>query len=212
MKAYGLPNVHSAQLQSHLRFKWFLALIYFRIKKKIRESRASSMEEVWRAHVGKLTLQQLQSPEACRAHLDSFPRSIVSEGLELTPVANSDDVHGVITTFLQSSPDFLISPAASMKMLSDMEREFHIGVMLKEVGQIVKAAAEKGRRQTQYWMDPGEYGNVACEVLESRRSFTSDRDWLDTLFALLRRQGYTVEEEEKKSWQQGYTGKFRVFW
>ena len=84
-----------------------------------------------------------------------------------------------------------------------MEREFHIGVMLKEVGQIVKAAAEKGRRQTQHWMDPGELGNMACEVLESRRNFTSDRDWLDTLVALLRRQGYTVEEAQNKSRQHG---------
>ena len=37
------------------------------------------MEGAWRGHVGKLTLEQLQSPDACRAHLQSFPRSVVSQ-------------------------------------------------------------------------------------------------------------------------------------
>ena len=86
------------------------------------------MEEAWQAHIGKLTLQQLHSPEECRTHLNSFTRSLVSQGLALTPVANNDDVQDVITTFLRV-PEYTMPPAASLKVITDMQREFHVGVI-----------------------------------------------------------------------------------
>ena len=112
------------------------------------------MEEAWREHVGKLTLQQIKSPDACRAHLHSFTRAIVSQGFALTPLSSNDDVQDIITMFLRS-PDYMVPPAASMKVLAETERAFHIGVMLKEIGEMVKDAAQEGRQQIG-WMDPGE--------------------------------------------------------
>lgn len=75
-----------------------------------------------------------------------------------------------------------------MKALSDMEREFHIGVTLKEVGEIVKAAAEDGQECIE-WLDPRR--------LQSQRSFTSERPWLEKLFSALRQQGYCEFSADK---------------
>ena len=164
------------------------------------------MEDAWHEHVGKLTLQQIRSPDACREHLHSFPRAIVSQGLALTPLASNNDVQDVITTFLRS-PDYMVPPAASMKVLTDTERAFHMGVMLKEIGEIVKAAAQDGRKKTG-WMDPRENGPDKDDLLRSHRNFTADPSWLAELHAVLGQEGYQVCEE-----RMAYgTGKFCVSW
>ena len=164
------------------------------------------MEEAWREHIGKLTLQQIQSPDACREHLHSFPRAIVSQGFALTPLSSNDDVQDIITTFLRL-PDYMVPPAASMKVLTDTERAFHIGVMLKEIGEKVKDAAQDGRRGTG-WLDPHEHGPEKAFLLQSRRSFTADSSWLAQLFAVLRQEGYQVCEERMTYG----TGKFCISW
>ena len=170
------------------------------------------MEDAWHEHVCKLTLQQIRSPDACREHLHSFPRAIVSQGFALTPLASNDDVQDVITTFLRS-PDYMVPPAASMRVLTDTERAFHMGVMLKEIGEMVKAAAQDGRKQTGL-MDPRENGPDK-DVLQSRRNFTADPSWLAELRAVLCQEGYRVLEEQVLAghgWQSVKTGKFSLHW
>ena len=168
------------------------------------------MEDAWHEHVGKLTLEQVRSPDACREHLHSFPRAIVSQGFALTPLASNDDVQDVITTFLRS-PDYMVPPAASMKVLADTERAFHIGVMLKEIGAIVKAAAQDGRKYTGQ-MDPRENGPDEAGLLRSRRNFTADLSWLTELYAVLRQEGYQVQEEWGGRGGSFRTGRFRLNW
>ena len=79
------------------------------------------MEAAWRAHVGKLTLAQMTSPEVVRAHLQSFQASVVGEGLAGTSIDGIADVQGVITSFLRESS----TPSAeAFKALAVMEAEF----------------------------------------------------------------------------------------
>ena len=156
-----------------------------------------------KAHIGNLTLEQLHSPEECRVHLDSFPRTVVSQGLALTPVASNDGVQDVITAFLRL-PEYIMPPAASMKVITHMQREFHIGVMLKEIREIVKKAALEGRDRTvpmypgEHSGHPGDLPCIDCVDLQSRRNFTADPIWLDKLFAVLRKEGYYVHETKRK--------------
>ena len=169
------------------------------------------MEEAWQAHIGKLTLQQLHSPEECRTHLNGFTRSLVSQGLALTPVANNDDVQDVITTFLRV-PEYTMPPAASLKVITDMQREFHVGVMLKEIREIAKKAALEGRDRTGS-LDPREHGPQPGFLLESRRSFTADPKWLEKVFTVLRQEGYLVQEITEKRGHNWYkSGAFSIVW
>jgi hypothetical protein len=169
------------------------------------------MEEAWRAHVGKLTLQQLKSPEACRAHLESFSNSVVSQGLVLTPVSSNHDVQDVITSFLRLEPECIIPPAESMAVLTNMEREFHIGVVLKEIGEIVKKAAREGRDRTGS-IDPREHGldHLNGALLKSRRSFTASPNWLAKIFSVLREQVYHIHEATDSNRRK--TGVFTIQW
>ena len=170
------------------------------------------MKDAWREHVGKLTLQQIHSPDACREHLHSFPRSVVSQGLALTQLASNDDVQDVITTFLRS-PDYMVPPAASMKVLADTVRAFHIGVTLEEIGGLVKDAAQDGRKCITLYGLGGEaeeeFANSheaemhdylqflkqthgLVHEIRSRRSFMSETSWRNKLCAVLEQQGYNV--------------------
>ena len=174
------------------------------------------MEEAWRAHIGKLTLQQLQSPEACREHMNSFPSSVVSQGLALTPVAGNDDVQDVITSFLRLQPEDMIPPAASLAMLTEMERELHIGVVLKEIRDIVKEAALEGRDRTELIdlrLRAGPCSAIHGTLLKSRKSFTADPRWSKKLFTILHYQGYAVHEQIE-SWSRPHltSGVFYLQW
>ena len=181
------------------------------VNRSSASARTPSMEEAWQAHIGKLTLQQLQSPEECRTHLDSFARSVVSQGLALTPVANNNDVQDVITTFLRV-PEYMMPPAASLKVITDMQREFHVGVMLKEIRDIAKEAALQGRDRTGE-LDPREHSSFPGNLLQSRRDFTADPKWLKQLFTVLRQEGYHVQEmHEKRGRSYVNTGVFNVMW
>ena len=186
------------------------------VNRSSASARTPSMEEAWQAHIGKLTLQQLHSPEECRTHLDSFARSVVSQGLALTPVANNDDVQDVITTFLRV-PEYTMPPAASLKVITDMQREFHVGVMLKEIREIATKAALEGRDRTGS-LDPRvELGPDPGTLLESRRSFTADPNWLEKVFSVLRQEGYLVQEELTERRGVNYvslykTGAFSIVW
>ena len=167
------------------------------------------MEEAWHAHVGALTLKELQSPEACRKHLEGFARSIVSQGLEQTPLGSNNDIQEVITTFLRESQHMEdVPPAQSMEVITVMSKRFQIGVMLKELNQIVRAAAEDGRRSTG-WLDPREHSPFPGSSLKSRKSFTSDPFWLIELFDILEDQGYGIDEEHERSRK---TGRFMISW
>ena len=167
------------------------------------------MEEAWRAHIGKLTLQQLLSPEECRAHLDSFPRSVVSQGLALSPVASSEDVQDLITTFMRTQ-EYMVPPAASMKLLADMEREFHVGVALREIREIVKTAALEGRHACGP-IDPREHADSRAGALQSRRSFTADPEWLEQVFVVLHHEGYSVTQHLNAEGTRR-TGVFSLAW
>mmetsp|Transcript_1853 Transcript_1853/g.6443 ORF Transcript_1853/g.6443 Transcript_1853/m.6443 type:complete len:178 (+) Transcript_1853:172-705(+) len=177
------------------------------------------MEEAWQAHIRKLTLQQLLSPEECRAHLDSFARSVVSQGLAHTPLASNDLVQDVISTFLRA-PEYVMPPAASMRVITNMQRELHIGAMLKEIREIVKKAALEGRDKTRR-LDARERSSgidargIDARKLQSSRSFTTDEIWLEKLFTVLRQEGYDVEEETAYNSQhnsQVKTGIFSLSW
>jgi hypothetical protein len=124
--------------------------------------------------------------------------SVVSQGLALTPVASNDDVQDVIATFLRL-PEYMMPPAESMQVVTYMQRTFHLGVVLKEISDIVKKTALEGRDRTGL-MDLRERSSVKCHVLlQSRRNFTADPDWLQKLFTILRREGYGVYEQHSDS-------------
>ena len=75
-------------------------------KPRAAEVRAMKLEAAWRSHVGKLTLAQMSSPQACVEHLQKYGKE---QGWE--PMLEGD-VSNVISTYLQSR----IAPRADAMM------------------------------------------------------------------------------------------------
>ena len=101
-----------------------------------------AMEEAWRAHVGRLTLDALSSSEAVRLHLEKFQVSLVGEGLEQTPLSSLEDVHDLIARFLTMRPAI---HATAMRRLTLGQRDFFRAQAVEEIIGLAKQRSMEGR-------------------------------------------------------------------
>ena len=112
------------------------------------------MEAAWKEHVGKLTLEQLSSAEACREHLEGFHRQLVADGVRGTAIGSVQDVQHVIAEYLQNTTP--ATPAA-LRELTRRSRNFYVTQLVNELIEIAKEAASLGLNHTR---PPFQFGEI----------------------------------------------------
>ena len=80
------------------------------------------MEQEFRTHMRQMTLEQLQSPEGVKNHMDAFHEVMVAKGFSNhEQIGAVTDVQEVIAKFLAREPPITVC-AAAMKTLADSNR------------------------------------------------------------------------------------------
>ena len=156
----------------------------------------SDLAMAWRDHVSKLTLAQLMSTDACRAHTEQFQVKLVADGLGGTPLCGLQDMHELISSFVREG---LALDAIAVKRLMQIQRDVYIADTVQE---ITKAAMERAME------GPSSLGGIQkLEKLKSFKDFMkSERnDGYEVIVKKLRDMGYTVD-----TWTTDFD--FRLNW
>ena len=99
------------------------------------------MEQEFRKHMRQMTLEQLQSPEGVKNHMDAFHEVMVSKGFaNHEQIGAVTDVQEVIAKFLAREPPVTVC-AAEMKTLADSNRLYYESQIIAEIMEMVLDAS-----------------------------------------------------------------------
>ena len=99
------------------------------------------MEQEFRKHMRQMTLEQLQSPEGVKKHMDAFHEVMVAKGFSNhEQIGAVTDVQEVIAKFLAREPPVTVC-AAAMKTLADSNRLYYESQIIAEIMEMVLDAS-----------------------------------------------------------------------
>eukprot|EP00964_Phaeocystis_antarctica_P019662 scaffold10853_cov54-Phaeocystis_antarctica.AAC.2 len=148
----------------------------------------NDLEAAWHDHVGQLTIAQLASADASRAHLEKFQVKLVSDGLCDTPLCGLQDMHEMIASIIRDSPAL---DAKSMAGLMRVQREAFNSKAVQEIVAMVKDRALQGHSSL-----PSKGGYLQIKELKSFQPFMlteGNEHGCDVIMNKLKTMGYQVK-------------------
>ena len=149
----------------------------------------NDLETAWHEHVGQLTIAQLASADACRAHLEKFQVKLVSDGLCDTPLCGLQDMHEMIASIIRESPAL---DAKSMAGLMRIQREVFNSKVVQEIAEMAKDRALQGHSSLPKGI--GSYLNLKdLKCFQPFMQTEGHKHGFDVIMNKLKAMGYQVK-------------------